>query len=206
MLIENFVKLNRSSRSAVSAAVIGIAAIGMYLWIVSPRVAYLSASQQLDSTLDKTLEKNRVIIKKVEAKKKELQQLHEQFADRQNKLFTTNEAAEFSNDLEAAVNETGCTVYSLTFSTGEIFSENVLISKNEQREDTLYVATNNAILVVIGVYENIVRLVEKLQMRNQGVWIDSLQMEAFDDNSHRLKCDMTITIYTIQNKETALNE
>ena len=205
MLLENFTKLNRSSRSAISAVVIGIAAIGMYIWIVSPRATYLSAAQQLDSTLDKTLEKNKVIIKKIEAKKKELQQLREQFAELQNKLFTANEAKEFLNDLEAAVNKTDCAVYSLTFSTGEIFSENALISKNEQREDALYVATNNAMLVVIGVYENIVRLVEKLQMRNQRVWIDSLQMGVFDGNSHQLKCEMTITIYTIQNKETALN-
>ena len=41
-------------------------------------------------------------------------------------------------------------------------------------------------------------------MRIQGVWIDSLKMKTLDGDFTRLKCDMTITIYTIQDKEPAL--
>ena len=198
MLIDNLAKLNRPSRSAVSAALIIIAAIAMYSWIVAPHTTYLSAAQQYDSVLGNVARKNEVIVNMVEVKKKKLEELREQFARLQSTLFTPSEAKEFLSDLEITAKETDCAVYSLNLSTSEPVLE------NKQNKDASGISANSAMLGVIGVYDNIIRLVEKLQMRTQGVWVDSLKMEALDGDSAQLKCDMTITIYTIQDKETAL--
>jgi len=199
VLIDNLAKLNRSSRSAVFAALIVIAAIATYKRIVAPHVTYLFAAQQYESVLGDTMKKNKIIINKAKVKKKELQQLREQSVRLQSKLFTPTKAKEFLSDLEVTAKETDCAVYSLNFSTSEPDLE------NKQNKDASGISANRAMLGVIGVYDNIIRLVEKLQMRTRGVWIDSLKMEAVDGKSPRLKCDMTITIYTIQDKEAAPN-
>ena len=198
MLIDNLAKLNRSSRSAVFAALIVIAVIATYKRIVAPHVTYLFASQQYESVLGNVVKKNKVIHNTVKVKKKKLEESREQFARLKSTLFTPNEAKEFLSDLEVTAKETDCAVYSLNFGVSKPVPE------NKQNKDASGISANSAMLVVIGVYDNIIRLVEKLQMRTQGVWIDSLKMETLDGDSTRLKCDMTITIYTIQDKETAL--
>jgi len=198
VLIDNLAKLNRSSRSAVFAALIIIAAIATYKRIVAPHVTYLFAAQQYESVLGNVVKKNKVIHNTVKVKKKKLEESREQFARLKSTLFTPNEAKEFLSDLEVTAKETDCAVYSLNFGASKPVPE------NKQNKDASGISANRAMLVVIGVYDNIIRLVEKLQMRAQGVWIDSLKMETLDGDFTRLKCDMTITIYTIQDKETAL--
>lgn len=195
MLIDNLAKLNRSSRSAVFAALIVIAAIATYKRIVAPHATYLFAAQQYESVLGNVVKKNKVIHNTIKVKKKKLEESREQFARLKSTLFTPNEAKKFLSDLEVTAKETNCAVYSLNFGASEPVPE------NKQNKG---ISANRATLVVIGIYDNIIRLVEKLQMRTQGVWIDSLKMETLDDDFARLKCDMTITIYTIQDEEPAL--
>ena len=198
MLVDSFAKLNRSSRSAIFAALVIIAVIAMYNRIVAPHVTCLSAAQRHESVLGNVVKKNKVIHNTIKVKKKKLEESREQFAWLKNTLFTPNEAKEFLSDLEVTAKETDCAVYSLNFGASEPVPE------NKQNKDASGISANRAMLGVIGVYDNIIRLVEKLQMRTQGVWIDSLKMETLDSDLTRLKCDMTITIYTIQDKETAL--
>jgi len=195
VLIDNFAKLNRPSRSAVFAALIIIAAIATYKRIVAPHVTYLFAAQQYESVLGNVVKKNKVIHNTVKVKKKKLEESREQFARLKSTLFTPNEAKEFLSDLEVTAKETDCAVSSLNFGASKPVLE------NKQNKG---ISANRTTLVVIGVYDNIIRLVEKLQMRTQGVWIDSLKMKTLDGDFTRLKCDMTITIYTIQDKEPAL--
>ena len=198
MLIDNLAKLNRSSRNAVSAALIIIAAIAMYNWIVTPHTTCLFAAQRYESVVGNIAKKNKLISNTVNTKRKKLQELREQFVQLQSILFTPEEAKEFFSDLQAISEEAGCTVYSLNFIMSEAGPE------NEQSKDTSGIVTNRAMLSVVGVYENIIKLVERLQVRTQKVWIDSVKMEIVDYDSPQSKCDITITIYTIQDKEAAL--
>ena len=62
MLTDNLAKLNRSSRNSIFAALIVIAGVAMYNWIVSPHVTYLYAAQKYDSAMDKIVEKNKAIL------------------------------------------------------------------------------------------------------------------------------------------------
>lgn len=60
----------------------------------------------------------------------------------------------------------------------------------------------SAVLTVVGGYENLIKLVERLQARSERVWIDALQIETIDYRSPQPRCEITITVYTMQDKES----
>ncbi|MHC4739506.1 MAG: hypothetical protein ACYS9Y_11440 [Planctomycetota bacterium] len=198
MLIDNLAKSNHLSRSAVSAVMIVISAIAMYNWIVAPRAAYLRAVQRHEIVAGNIAQKNEVINKKVVAKRKKLQKLQEQFTKLRDTLFTPEQAKEFFSDLQTISEEVGCAVYSLNILTTEPSRE------RRQSQDGSYIVPKSATLTVAGVYEKIIRLLERLQVRTQKVWVDSIKMEIFDYDSAKPKCNITITIYTVEEEEAAV--
>jgi len=200
VLIDSLAKLNSASRNAISAALVVIVAIAMYNWTVSPHVVQLSVVQQYESVLDDVVKKNKILSSAVKIKNKKLEQLGEQFAQLQSSLFMIDKAKEFFSDLQVISEQMGCTVYSLNLTTDK---QN---SKEGQAEDATGIVTKSAILSVIGAYGDIVRLVERLQARPQKVWIDSVKMTSLDNDSGQLKCDITITICTLQDKEAIPHE
>ncbi|HUU19912.1 MAG TPA: hypothetical protein VMW72_22360 [Sedimentisphaerales bacterium] len=199
MLVDNLTKLSRSSRNAVSASLILIAALAMYNWIVAPRTNYLLAAQRYDFAMDNVVKKNKTIDNRVKVKKKKLQELLEQSAQLQGTLFTFDQAREFFSDLQAISEQTGCIVYSVN-----LISNNPNPIKDGQLQDTAGIVTKSAVLSVVGVYKNITRLIERLQSRTQKVWIDSVKVQALNNNSDRPRCDITITICALTDKEPAL--
>ena len=200
MLIDDLAKLNRSKRNSVSAALIIIAAIAIYNWTLAPHTSYLFAAQRYEAAIDNIMKESKVISNKVKMNKKKLQELRQQFAEFQNTLFTPGKATEFFSDLQPISEGAGCVVHSLNFATGGP------VLKGEESENALGIVTNSAMLSVVGMYGNVIKLVERIQARTQKVWIDSVKMEALSDNPDQLKCDMTIIIYTIEDKEAALYE
>ncbi len=198
MLIGDFAKLNRSSQNSIFAALIVIAAVAMYKWIFTPHVNYLFAAQQYNFAVSKIVEKNTDVAREIEVETKKLGRLSEQLALSQDKLFTPEEAKEFFGDLQTIFEETGCMVHSLNLAV------NKPRDKNKQSENVSGIVANSAKLSVSGQYNSIIRLVEGLQGHTPRVWVDSFKMEIIDFGSGRLKCDMTVTIYTIQNRETVL--
>jgi hypothetical protein len=196
MLINNnLANLNRSTRNTIFAALSIIATIAMYNWIVAPHVTYLFAAQRRESVVSKIVKKNEVITREIEAKAEELEKLYEQVARSGSDLFTPDETKEFFSDLQAISEETNCTINSLNL----VVSEPSL--KDEQFKDTSNIVANSVMLSVSGQYNSIIKLVEKLQNYAKRVWIDSFNVKIIDFGSAQLKCDMTITIYTIQDKE-----
>lgn len=198
MLVDKLTKLNRSTRHTVSVSLIVIAALAMYNWLVTPHADYLSAAQGYESVMDNVVEKNKTISNIVNIKRKKLQELREKSAQLQSILFTPYQAREFFSDLQAVSEETGCVVYSLNLMT------NKPSPKDRDSEDTSGIVTKSAVLSVVGVYRNIAKLMEKLQARTQKVWIDSVQVRTLDYSSDRPRCDITITICVLTDKETAL--
>jgi len=198
MLVDKLAKLNRSTRHTVSVSLIVIAALAMYNWLVTPHADYLSAAQGYESVMDNVVEKNKTISNIVNIKRKKLQELREKSAQLQSILFTPDQAREFFSDLQAVSEETGCVVYSLNLMT------NKPSPKDRDSEDTSGIVTKSAVLSVVGVYRNIAKLMERLQARTQKVWIDSVQVRTLDYSSDRPRCDITITICALTDKETAL--
>jgi cell division protein ZapA (FtsZ GTPase activity inhibitor) len=200
MLIDNLANLNRSTRNTVFSALIIIATIAMYDWIVAPHVTCLFASQEYESAVSKAVEKNKITAREVEAKTKKLEELYRQLAESRSILFAPDEATAFFSDLQAIAEETGCTVHSLNLVANKPSSGD----KRKQSEDTSGIVANSAMLTVSGQYNSIFRLVEKLQNHAKKIWLDSFEMKTIDFNAVQLRCDMTITIYTIQDKGTTL--
>jgi len=196
MLINNLANLNRSTRGAIFTALIIIAAIAMYNWVVAPHLAYLSAAQEYESAMSKIAEKNKTVAGEVKAKTKKLEELSEQLAGASSKLFTTDEAKEFFSSLQAISEGTGCIVNSLNIAASKPFS------KDKQSEDSsIVIVADSAVLSITGQYNIITRLLEKLQNYPKKIWVDSFKMESPNLSSTLLKCDMVITIYTIQDKK-----
>jgi Tfp pilus assembly protein PilO len=209
MLLDNLAKLNRPSRNALSAALVIIAAIAVYNWMVAPHTNYLFAAQQYESVIGNVAKKNKILSNTVKVKEKKLEDLREQFAQLRHTLFTLDETKELFGDLRVICEEVGCTVNSLDFVTNESGSRRrpvPLRAVAGQIEGDSYIAANNVMLSVIGVYGDIIELMEIMQKRTQGVWIDSIEMTALDGDSAKLNCDIAITIYTIQDKDTTVNE
>ncbi len=198
MLIDNLTKLNRSSRNAVSAGLIVIAAVAMFNWTVAPQATYLFAAQRYESVAGNIVKKNKIISNKVIIKRKKLQELQEQFAQLRDTLFTPEQAKEFFSDLQVISEEASCAVYSLNLVTSKAASE------RKGSADASGIFPESATLSVAGVYENIMKLVKRLQARTQKVWIDSVRMEIFNYDSAQSKFDITITIYTIRDREPAV--
>jgi hypothetical protein len=200
MLIDGFVKLNRLPRATIFVALVVIATLKMYDWIVAPHLVCLFASQQYDSVVSKAVEKNRAVTRQVKTKTAKLEELHQRLAGARSILFASNEAAAFFSDLQPIAEEAGCTVDSLNLGSNKSSSRD----KRKNPEDTSGIISRTAMLSVKGRYNNVLALVEKLQKHRRKIWLDSFEMKIIDFNSAQLKCDMTITIYTIQNKGTVL--
>jgi len=199
MLVDNLAKLSRSSRNAVSASLVLIAAIAMYNWIVAPCADNLSAAQQYEAAMEQVVNKNKTIVNKVKIKKKKLQELNEQSAQLQSTLFTPEQAREFFSDLQAISEQTGCIVYSIN-----LIANKQNPNKDGQLQDTAGIVTKSAVLNVVGVYKNITKLIKRLQSRTQKVWIDSVRLRSLDNKSDQARCDITITICALTDKESAL--
>lgn len=196
MLINNLANLNRSTRGIIFTALIIIAAIAMYNWMIAPHVAYLFAAQGYESTMTKIAGKNKTITAEVKAKTKKLEELREQLAAADSKLFTADEAKEFFSSLQAISEKTGCIVHSLNITAGKPFS------KDKQSEDSsIIIVSDNAVLSFTGRYGSITRLLEKVQNYPKKIWVNSFKMESPNLSSALLKCEMVITIYTIQDKK-----
>jgi len=192
MLVDNLAKLGSSTRNATSAALIVIAAFAMYKWTVTPQTTYLSAARGYESAMDKIVEQNKSIAGQIEIKKKELQVLRENSAQLQCVLFTPDQTREFFSDLQIISEQAGCAVYSINLIADERYPEN----------ERLGVVTKSAALSVVGVYRDIVKLMERLQARTQEVWIDEIEVQTLDPDSDKARCDLTVTICQIMYKDT----
>jgi len=196
MLLENWTKSARSSKNVVLAALALIGIIAVYNWIVAPHANYLMAAQRYKSAIDALARKNEIISKDVTVKRKELEELQDEFEQVHTSLFDPIGAKEFFSDIEVMAEDTNCIIHSLNVSqTGSAL-------KADQSKASNYITANHATLSVVGNYRNIVALMSKLQGRSEQVRVDSVSIKLIGDNSNQLKCDVTITVYVMQNKES----
>lgn len=192
-LIDNLTNLNNSTRNTIFGALIIIAAIAMYNWIVTPHVNYLYAAQEYESVVNKAEEKNKTFVREIKSKTKKLEKLYGQLAEVRCVLSSPDEAKAFFSNLQVLSEEAGCTVVSLN-----LVAREPSVAKRRKHSDVSGIAANSAMLVVSGRYEDIIRLVEKLQNRTKRIWMDSFRIEAMGAESDLLKCEMTIIVYTVE--------
>jgi hypothetical protein len=158
------------------------------------------AAQRYESVTDALATKNEIISKDVIIKKKKLEELQDELERVYAGLFDPIRAKEFFSDIEVMAKDTSCIIHSLNVS--QIGST----LKADQSKEGSYITANHATLSVVGNYGNIVALINKLQDRLEQVRINSLSIKSIGSNSNQLECDMTITVYVIQNKEKHAND
>jgi len=199
MLLNSLSRFRRSSRNAFFAAMIVIAAIAMYNWIIVPQKAYLYAAQRYQSVVSELAKRKEALSVIVDKKAENLEKLNRRFTELEGKVLISDKVERFAGDLQSASKQAGCVVYSINVVTKK------QRAKRKQPKDAWIIA-NTLEVSLVGEYKNVVDLVGKLQSYNGKVWIDSIKMEIFDEDSARLRCDMTITIYSSSEKEINLNE
>lgn len=193
MLINYIAKLGNPARNATSASLIFIAAVAMYRWTITPQSGYLAAAKGYESAMNKIIEQSKITSIQVEGKRTELQALRESSTQLQSTLFTGDQAKEFFSDLQIISEQAGCAVQSTHFTTEKSGTEN----------KHLGIESKSANVSVVGVYQDIEKLIGRLQARTQKVWIDSIRMRTLDENSDRIICDLTVTICQIKEKHTS---
>jgi hypothetical protein len=190
-MIDKLTKINHSKRNVTSACLIVIAAFAMYKWTVMPHFATLSSTKAYGSAIENLTTESKEIAQKVEVRRSKLKELREQSTQLMSLLFTSDQGNEFFSDLEVISEQTGCTVHSIN-----------LIAGDNTKIEHLGVRTRSAELIVAGSYDNITKLIRRLQGRSQKVWIDTLTLQAVEQNSNKVGCTLTLTICETLDKDT----
>ena len=196
MLADNFYKLTKLPRNAFFLALVIIAGAAIYNWFVVPQTTCLFAAQRYNIVAEKITEKNEIISESINMKKQQLDGMKKQAAQLAGELFASSEAKKFFSDLQAICEETGCQIGSANFNKNE----------RQQQKYELYVKTESAALNVTGTFGSIMQLVEKLQSFKRKVWIDLIDMKIVTNDSHKIKCDLMISIFVLQDEERSLDE
>ena len=196
MVVYNLSRMSRTSRNALSASLIVIAALALYRWSVAPHAMYLAAAQQYEGAVQNVIANKQALSAKVSAKEKTVEQLRRQYTELASTVFTFDQAREFFGDLQAISEESGCAVCALNFISSQ--------AGPEAQQPTAGVVVKSAALTVEGLYGNITTLCQKLRSRTQKVWIDAVRIRALDRSADRVRCDITITICALENEEASL--
>jgi hypothetical protein len=199
MQIGNLTKVNQNSRRAVLATLILIAAAAMYNWFVAPHTNRVLATQRYADTIDALAEERESLLKITASKKKKLRELHEQMGELHELFFTDQQAKEFFSDLQAVSVEEDCRPLSILIDV-ERPGSSPRIEKNS------YIRAHTVQMSVMGSYDSIVSLIARLLGRTQFVSMDSLEMEAFDEDFSQIKCTMILTIHMLQSEVVMFND
>ena len=198
MLSKNWTKSTPSPRNIAFAALVLMGAIAVYNRVVAPHANYVLAAQRYESVANKLIRKKQAIIDDVKIKKNELEGLEEKLEQMRTNLFEPIEAKEFFSDIEVMSESANCIIYSLDV------SQTRSALKAERSGARGYITANHAKLSVVGSYRSIVMLMNKLQGSPRQVWIDSVSIGPISNSSEQLKCDITIVIYTTEEKVAVL--
>lgn len=199
MLADKIIQLDRSKRRVLLGALVVVAAIALYRWILSPYGTQLMAAQQYKSTLDEAIHKTKVLDNTLKAKKGKAQKLTEEFDSRQNELFTPAEIQGFFGSIQTVARRSGCVVQSVASVV-----DNKAGSQNQQ-QDASGIIGKKAIITISGGFGDIEKFIKELQTYEHKVWIESFRMDA-GGNAGKLKCQVILTLYCVERLETTVYE
>ena len=200
MLKDKLIKSSQSSKIIISITIVAIVSVAAYNWIVWPLTTYLHASQLHETVMEGAQQRATRIESQLNIKQEELEKAENEMFDTQSRFFTTTRAKEFFLDLEPISVETGCDVQSFEFVKNN--------SKRKTNADNDYgVIAKSAEISFTGGYDNIIKFLKKLGSCPERFSINQINIEPADNNqSAGLMCQMTVTVYTLQEKEITVDE
>ena len=187
------------SRNVVVSAIAAIAIFAAYSWIMAPHIEYLQAAEQYSSITQELVQKNKFLSSNIALEQKKLENLNADLQQLKGKIFDINSARNFFANIQNVAEDQRCSIHSLKFMPA------VSASKDNQNAASIWLTANSASLTISGRYSDIVNFIEKIQKNQRYVWIDKLDIGTVDTAPDQLKCEMIITIYVIEDKETLVN-
>jgi len=200
MLKDKLIKSSWSSKIIISITIVAIVSMAAYNWIVSPLTTYLHASQLHETVMNSARQRAARIESQMGMKQVELEKAENEMFELQSRFFTAKRAKEFFLDLEPISVETGCDVHSFEF-----------VKNNGKRktnaDDNYGVIAKSAEISFTGGYDNIIKFLKRLGSCPERFSINQINIEPAGDNqSVGLMCQMTVTVYTLQEKEITVDE
>jgi Tfp pilus assembly protein PilO len=196
MLINDTIRSGPATKVIISVSFVAIVALAAYNWVISPQITYLHAAEQYKSIVEGAGAKSAVILKNVEKKLVELEKLQQDVSGLENNFFTFEKAREFFSDIEPVAVQHNCAVESSDF----------MLSVSKKSGDVSDVTLSRAKVTLSGNYKNIMKFLEKIRDYPQRIVISNLLIERSDKINNDLNCQVTITIYVIEDKEAMTHE
>jgi Tfp pilus assembly protein PilO len=190
MSVEKNIKLDRSSRRVLLAALGVIAVVGLYRWILRPYGNQLYAAHRQEAALDENIRKADFLGMTLKKKKAKLEQMSKEAQRLRSDFFTVDEARVFFASLATIGGQAGCVIQSVTLPPDQR-------NADEQANDKSGVVSKKATITVVGGYNNIVRFLDKITGWHRRIWIESVSIDA-DGSSGKLKCQALLTLYYIE--------
>jgi Tfp pilus assembly protein PilO len=202
MLIDIYSKSNTSSRIALIASIVFIAAIGSYNWLISPHLQYLEAAQRHANETGSYDKKIKLLESKLKLKKLDADKLSKQIAAMQDLFFTHADAQQAFASLETTAKQTNCTIVSL-----KMLPDDIDIQKKKAYSDAGITLYRGAIRFV-GSYPDIMRFLADLLDCPGKIIINPFSITSSQNDPEKLECSSIITIYVMNdgNKGTETNE
>lgn len=175
----------------MTAALFLIGAAAAYNWVISPHVGYLHAVQRLEPVMDRMAQERDAIGGTRDEKLSKLGTLEGEMAAVREEFFTREGAKTFIHDLQALVENAGCTMVTADFTRQK---------KTDTAADPnlpFLFASSHADLKVVGDYGQIIGLFQSLREQRQKIQIDFCRMDLLDPRSGRLECRLGLTICTL---------
>ena len=200
MAADRIIMMKGSKRSALSIALLAIGAAAMYNWILSPQVGYLRAVQRYQPVVNEMAEQTGRIGRTLDTKRQRLRSLQREWAETRDSFFTSAQARLFLGSLQSFVEQSGCTAIA-----AESSSEGQAGPSPKSKEATP-LTTSHVALTMVGQYDQIITLLERLQTSRPKIWVDSCSLKLSDVRSGRLECRLVLTVHALSDKEGRADE
>ena len=196
MLNNNIIRSGPTTRVIIAVSFISIVALAAYNWVISPQITYLHAAEQYRSIITGGGVRSTIILKNIEKKLVELEKLQQDVSGLENSFFTFEEAREFFSDIEPVAVQHNCTIKSSDF----------MPSVSKKSGDVSDVTLSQAKIILSGNYKNIMKFLEKIRDYPQRIVVSNLLIERSNKINNDLNCQVSITVYVIEDKETMTHE
>ncbi len=195
MIADRLRKYPKAARNASSAALLAIGVLALYNWMLAPHIGYLHAVQRLRPVVDEVTEERERICSTLDQKVGRWRTLQQDMAVLDEGVFTPDRAKTFVRRLLPLVEETGCAVVRADFGSD---------TKAERFEDPnvpVVVEVSHMNLDVLGQFDQVSALLQRLRDSRPHAWIDSCQCDFSGGEAGQVECNLVLALYTVIDRQ-----
>jgi hypothetical protein len=137
----------------------------------------------------------KLITTQLKLHRQKLDELTQKFESEKQVFFEIDQAKDFLSGIQSIAEINGCQVVNLKLSS----PREITIKDNNSIDIQQYQAD----MSLLGGYGNIVKFLNTIQNKTAKVWIDTINVSMKQATSGYLRCNITLSIYTLKVKENA---